>query len=229
MITAPGPTEGLPGRRVAPGWARADRRLVEAAALFPTTVIGDAMHRLGPLSGTIGPMWPGARLTGTACTVWVRSGDNARIHQAISAAEPGDVLVVNGHGSVAHALFGELMALDARRHGVVGLVVDGAVRDVDAMAALGFPVFAAGVCPAGPTKEGTGEIGYPVAVGGVVVAPGDLVVADADGVVVVPKADAAEVLAAAGTKQEWEQEQRAALRGGGPGAPRPSGSARPVT
>lgn len=162
----------------------------------------------------------GTALLGSALPVWVRSGDNYVIHRAIERAAPGDVLVVNGQGSLAHALFGELMCRAAMLRGVTGVVLDGAVRDRCALAELGFPTFARGASPSGPTKEGTGEVGYPVACGGVVVAPGDIVVGDGDGVVVVPLRDATAVLARLATVQQWEAGQRSTLRlPGEPGAP----------
>lgn len=208
MPAAPGGA----GMRVATSWRRAAPELVAEFAALPTAVIGDALHRLGPMAGQIRPVWPGARLAGTALTVWVRSGDNARIHEAIALAQPGDVLVVNGQGSLAHALLGELMALAAAGRGVLGAVVDGAIRDSAALAAGRFPVFARGACAAGPSKEGTGEIGYPVAVGGVVCAAGDIIVGDSDGVVVVSAADGPAVLQRAAAITSWERATRAKLQ-----------------
>jgi regulator of RNase E activity RraA len=197
--------------RVAAEWSRPEESAVQALAGISTTVIGDAMHRLGALSGDIRPMWHGARAAGTAVTVWVRSGDNLRIHEAIALAQPGDILVVNGQGSVMHGVFGELMALAAQRLGIRGVVIDGAVRDRDVLERLRFPVFARAACAAGPSKEGTGEVGYPVAVGGVVCAAGDVVIGDSDGVVVVPAGDTGPVLARAAAVTRWESAVRAEL------------------
>lgn len=146
------------------------------------------MHRLGAMDGGIGPVWPEARL-----------------------AEPGDVLVVNAQGLLAHAVLGELMALAGLCRGRAGVVVDGAILDATALAELRFPVFARGACASGPRKDGTGEIGFPIACGGVVCAPGDLVLADGDGVVVIPAADAEPVLAQAALINAWEDERRTAL------------------
>lgn len=188
-----------------------------------TGVVADAMHRLGAMDGGIGPVWPEARLAGPAITVWVRAGDNALIHEAIALAEPGDVLVVNAQGSLAHAVLGELMALAGLSRGLAGVVVDGAIRDTTALAELHFPVFARGACASGPLKDGTGEIGFPIACGGVVCAPGDLVLADGDGVVVIPATDAEPVLAQAALINAWEDERRTALtaeRPPGPGGAR---------
>ncbi len=205
---------GAPGARVRRSWDRpADHATISQLGRLQTGVIGDAMHRLGAMNATIAPMWAGAALAGPALTVWVRAGDNAVIHQAIALAEPGDVLVINAQGSLTHAVFGELMALACLARGVPGVIVDGAVRDAQSLADLNFPVFACGSCPSGPAKEGTGEIGYPVACGGVACAVGDVVIADADGVVVVPASDAGAVLRQAEAIGLWEGQQRAALTG----------------
>ena len=157
------------------------------------------------------PMWLGAALSGPALTVWVRAGDNARIHEAIALAEPGDVLVIAAQGALTHAVFGELMALACLSRGVAGVVVDGAVRDAAALADLRFPAFARGACASGPLKDGTGEVGFPIACGGVVCSPGDLVRADGDGVVIVPAGDALTVLRQAELIEAWEVERRTAL------------------
>lgn len=171
------------------------------------------MHRLGALDAAVSASWTGARLAGPAATVWVRAGENAVIHEAIGLARRGDVLVVNACGSLPHAVFGELMALACIGRGVVGVVVDGCIRDTKALAGLGFPAFARGSCASGPVKEGSGEIGYPVACGGVVCAPGDVLVGDGDGVVVVPGAHAAAVLEHALAIARWEADRRRALAG----------------
>lgn len=207
----------LPGMRVARRWPRVADDVVSAFAALPTAVVGDAMSRLGALDAAVHPVWPGAHVVGTALTVWVRAGDNAKIHEAIALGQPGDVLVVNGQGCSTHALIGALMARAAARRGIRGAVLDGAIRDVDSVARQGFPMFATGVCPSGPSKEGTGEVGYPVAVGGVVCAAGDLVVADADGVVIVPREDALAVLEQATRVAEWERAEAANLGDTAPG------------
>ncbi len=230
MREVPGLADAGPGARTAPPWARADPRTVEGLRALPATTVADAMHRLGAMDGGIRPLWPGARLAGTALTVWVRSGDNLRIHHALDHARPGDVVVVNGQGSLAHALFGELMATRAHALGVVGLVVDGAVRDLAPLERLGFAVFGRGASGNGPGKEGTGEVGYPVACGGVVCGAGDVVLGDGDGVVVVPRADAPAVLEAArmlcareAVLRAQAREGRPLLEPGPPGGPQDGG------
>lgn len=202
---------GTPGARVRRSWSRPEPALVTDLEKYSTGVIADAMHRLGAMDGGIQAAWAGARLAGPALTTWVRAGDNARIHEAIALANPGDVLVVNAQGSLAHAVFGELMALSCVARGVAGIVVDGAIRDTAALAAGRFPTFARGACASGPLKDGTGEIGFSIACGGVACNPGDVVVADGDGVVVVPLADVVTVLERAREIADWEQQCHADL------------------
>lgn len=170
--------------------------LLSGFAGMPTAAIGDARDRLGMVGPRVRTMWPGARLAGRAFTVLCRPGDNKGIHEALATAERGDVLVVDGGGHSARALMGELIAHRAMNRGIAGMVIDGAVRDVDALREAGFPVWAVGVSPAGPYKSGPFRLGADVSVGGVVVHRGDIVIADADGVAVVPTHDAERVLAA---------------------------------
>jgi len=178
--------------------------VVQRLGALPVANIGDAMQRLGVVEAEIGAVWRGARTAGTARTVEVAGGDNAGVHEAIDILRPGDVLVVNGHGVRDRALVGELIAERLRARGCVGLVIDGAVRDVDDLEELGFPVFARAVTPAGPYRNGPFRVGVPVAIGGVVVHPGDVIVADGDGVAVVPAAEAAAVLGRAEAKHADE-------------------------
>jgi RraA family protein len=170
--------------------------IVRRLGAIPAANIGDAQERIGVASG-LSPIWTGAKLAGPAYTVWTRPGDNLFIHKAIDGAKPGDVIVVNGGGDVSRALIGDLIGIRAKSMGIAGFVIDGAVRDADALAACGLPVFARSVTPAGPYKHGPGRLQIPVAIAGVVVSPGDIVVADADGVVVVRRDEAEQVLAEA--------------------------------
>ena len=183
-------------------------------AKLPTANVGDAMQRLGALSSRIKPVWPGATVVGTAYTVWTRAGDNKVLHEALGLAAPGDVLVVNGEGDETRALLGELMGERAKVNGLAGFVVDGAVRDAEILGEIGMPVFARAVTPAGPFKNGPGRLGVTVAVGGVAVSPGDVVLGDSDGVVIVPRADAETVLAAAEAKFADETARRADIKAG---------------
>ncbi|MFI6426909.1 NAD(P)-binding domain-containing protein [Promicromonospora sp. NPDC050880] len=171
--------------------------LLAAYSGVPTAAIGDARDRLGVVDPRVRTMWPGAHVAGRALTVLCRPGDNQGIHQALTVARPGDVLVVDGGGHPARALIGELIAHRAVNRGIAGMIIDGAVRDVPALQEARFPVWAVGSSPAGPYKSGPYRIGTAVSVGGAVVHPGDVVVADADGVIVVPLAEAARTLAGA--------------------------------
>jgi RraA family protein len=144
---------------------------------------------MGMCDGGIHSLWRGAKIAGYARTVWTRSGDNDAIKRAVDRCQPGDVLVVNGQGDTTRALVGELIAERLRVRGVVGMIIDGAVRDVTELERIGFGVWARGVSPAGPYKYGPGQIDVPVAIGGVVVNPGDLIVADDDGVIVIPPSE----------------------------------------
>jgi RraA family protein len=187
--------------------------LIERFASVPAANVADAQERFGVASGLV-PMWRGARLAGPALTVWTRPGDNLFIHRALDIAQPGDILVINGLGDVSRALIGDLIGIRAKALGVGGFVIDGAVRDADALAECGMPVFARAVTPAGPYKHGPGRLQQPVAIAGVVVLPGDIVVADADGVVVVQRAEAERVLADAEKIEASEAEKRIAYANG---------------
>lgn len=178
---------------------------------LPVANIGDAMDRLGVLDSRIQAVWPGARLAGPALTVWTRAGDNAAVHAAMRLALPGDVIVVNGQADESRALLGELMGGKARAAGIAGFVLDGAARDAADLAELQMPVFARACTPAGPYKFGPGRVGTTIAVGGVAVSPGDIVVGDGDGVAVVPLDEAEEIAAAAEAVFADESVRRARL------------------
>lgn len=192
-----------------PGWRRnpsapsADPVLLEALRGLATSLLSDNMARV---SGTIGltPYHRPRPMAGTAVTVRTRGGDNLAIHRAFDFCRPGDVLVIDGGGEVGQALMGEIMATYAESLGVQGLVIDGAIRDVGAIRARDFPVYARGVTHRGPYKNGPGEINVPVAVGGMVVHPGDVVVGDDDGVLAIAPEDAAAVMEAAQRQGEKE-------------------------
>lgn len=186
-------------------------QLCQRLGALPTPNIGDAMERLGVLDSAIKPVWRGARVTGPAFTVWTRAGDNAYLHRALAEATPGDVIVVNGQGDESRALLGDLIGARARNRGIAGFVVDGAVRDAAGLEGIAMPVFARATSPAGPYKNGPGALGTPVAIGGVAVLPGDLIVGDEDGVVVIPRGRAADVLTAAEDVQRDEAERRRSI------------------
>lgn len=186
-------TLDLTVRVVAP-WVRPAADLVDAFRKYPVANIGDAMDRLGLCDGGIASMWAGARFVGTALPILTTSGDNAAVIKALELIEPGDVVVVNGFGHTHRALVGDQLAQRFAAAGAVGAVIDGAIRDQAHIAELRYPVFARGANPAGPFKNGPGVIGEAVAVGGIVCAAGDIVAADADGVIVIPAQRAEEIL-----------------------------------
>lgn len=180
--------------------------LVEAFREIVTAHVSDNMSRMTGSFG-LNRYNPRGKLLGVALTVRTRVGDNLMIHKALNHAQKGDVLVVDGGGDVSQALVGELMMRFARTRGIVGFVIDGAVRDVAAFANSDFPCYARGVTHKGPYKEGPGEIHVPVNVGGLLVNPGDIVIGDEDGVVALSSAIAPQVLAAA--RKQAEREQKA--------------------
>ena len=176
---------------------RPDQGIVDRLAKLPAANIGDAMDRLGVADSAIQAVWPGAKLAGPAFTVWTRPGDNKGIHAALQLARPGDVIVVAGGADETRALLGELIGERAINLGVAGFALDGAARDAEALGEIGMPVFARATSPAGPYKDGPFRLGTAVAFGGVPVLPGDVIVGDSDGVVVVPREQAAAVAEAA--------------------------------
>lgn len=171
---------------------RPKKELVEKFRNIPVANIGDNMNRLYCVDGSIKSL-NGKPLLGIAFTVHVPSGDNLFLHKAIEMAMPGDVLVVSS-GGAERSFCGELMMMDCKNHGFAGCIIDGFVRDKDGISKLDFPVFARGVTPQGPYKFGPGEINVPVAFGGQVVFPGDIVIGDNDGIIFVRLADAEAIL-----------------------------------
>jgi len=157
------------------------------------------------------PAWPAAHALGPAFTVQGAAGDNLALHHAVSSAQPGEVIVLAVGGEERTAHLGDIIAVAARERGVAGVVLDGAVRDRAQLERVGVPVFHRGTSPKGPGKGGPGALRVPVAIGDVVIAPGDLVCADADGIAVVGAADTEDVLAAARALEEREDEIVAAL------------------
>jgi 4-hydroxy-4-methyl-2-oxoglutarate aldolase len=164
---------------------------------LPSALLHEAMGKRGALNHEVKPVYPGAVLVGTALTIRSFPGDNLMLHLAISLAKPGDVLVAAVGGYTEAGLWGEIASEAAIAQQICGLVTDGAVRDVAAISRLGFPVFARGVCIKGTAKLQAGLINHPISIAGELVHPGDIIVGDDDGVVVVPSAEAETVLEAA--------------------------------
>lgn len=180
--------------------------LVAQAAKLPTATLHEAGKKVGALPSAIKPVAPQFKCAGSAFTVHSPPGDNLWLHRALDIAQPGDVMVVFANGAYEHGYWGEIMTTMAQVRGLAGLVIDGCVRDGVLLGEIGFPVFARGLCIQGTGKDfgAIGWINHPVTMGHVVVHPGDLVVGDSDGVVVIPHAKAAEVVAA-GQRREAEE------------------------
>jgi RraA family protein len=170
-----------------------DASALELLRGIPTAILSDNMGRLFAVGPALRPYHRGGALIGSALTVRTRPGDNLMVHKAVDLAQPGDVIVVDAGGDLTNAIVGEILIALARSRGVAGYVIDGAVRDVDAVAASDFPVYARGVTHRGPYKDGPGEINVVVAVGEQTIAPGDIVVGDGDGVLAVPRSHASRI------------------------------------
>ena len=188
--------------------------LVARFAGAPTGNIVDAQGRVGALDHRIKPVTRACRFAGAALTVDAGPRDNLAAWMGISVAEPGDVLVITTGGYAGAAVTGDLMAGMARNAGIAAIVTDGLVRDLDGLDAVGIPVFALGVTPNSPQKNGPGTVGLPVVVGGVGVAPGDILCGDRDGVVVVARERAQAVVRDLDAVRQREAEIEAAIRTG---------------
>lgn len=183
---------------------RPSKELVEGFKGLPVANIADEMNRFFCVDARIKP-FNNKPMLGTAFTVKVRVGDNLFLHKALELAQPGDVIIVDAQGDTTNSITGEIMMTQAAVNGIAGVVVDGAIRDSEAMKDIDMPVYAVGVQPKGPYKDGPGEINVPVSCGGVVVRPGDIVVGDADGIVIISPADAPVLLVKAKEKLAKEQ------------------------
>lgn len=180
IITAP--TDSI---RVSDVTTRADARLIAGIAASPVALIGDCLQRMGMLHHSIRPVTSHQVMSGTVYPILCREGDNLAIHRALDEVQPGDVLVINGYGELNRSVFGGILGEACQALGVAGVVIDGSVRDVDDLDAMGLPVYARGITPAGPYKNGPGSVGEAVACGGIVAYPGDAIIGDRDGVIVI--------------------------------------------
>lgn len=171
---------------------------------IPVANVSDSMYRITAGGSRLKPMHKSGKLAGPALTVKTRPGDNIMVHKALDLAEPGDVIVVDAGGDLTNAIIGEIMSAYANQRGVAGIVINGAIRDADSIREGLFPVFAAGVTHRGPYKDGPGEINVPIAIDGMVIHPGDLMLGDGDGLLCVPYEATQAVYAAAMERQKVE-------------------------
>lgn len=193
---------------------RAEIADAEALGGFGVATVHEALGRTGCLGPEFRPAWAGASVGGTAVTVLCWPGDNLMIHVAVEQCRPGDVLVVATNSPSTDGLFGELFAVSLAHRGVRGAVLASGVRDVPALREMGFPVWSRAVNVQGSVKETPGAVNVPIVLGGQVVHPGDVVVADDDGVTVVPRGDVTRTLDAAQARVDKENESRAAFARG---------------
>lgn len=188
--------------------------LVQAFKGLPVANVSDCMSRMTSAGPRLRPMHKGGPLAGVALTVKCRPGDNLMIHKALSLSQPGDVIVVDAGGDLTNALFGEIMVATAVARGVAGVVLNGAVRDAEEIGRGDFPLYAAGVTHRGPYKDGPGEINVPIAIDGMVIQPGDLILGDGDGLLCVPFDSAEAILAATRKKMDLEKQMLADIAAG---------------
>lgn len=181
--------------------------IIDRARKLNTTLLSDAMNRTGTMNYKIKPVDNEMKVAGTAITVSLRSGDNLFLHEAIYLGSAGYILVVDGQGNTENAYLGDLMANAAKAMQIEGIVIDGLVRDKMDLIKLGLPIFCKGFISNGPFKEGPGQLNTIISCGGRTVSPGDLIVGDADGVVVIPRNNIKEVLEKAEQKLQYEKKR----------------------
>ena len=193
---------------------RAEAGVVDGLGAAGASTVHEAMGRTGFIGADIRPIQDGVAIAGSAITVSCHPGDNLMIHAAVEVCRPGDVLVVTNTGPSGHGMFGDLLATSLMARGVRGLVIDAGVRDVSTLREMGFPVWSRYVSPLGTVKATPGSVNVPVAIGSVDVRPGDVVCADDDGVVIVPREAAAVTLQAARDRIHREEAKRKRLAAG---------------
>ena len=205
-----------PGLRIRLDFPRLDRALMKRFQDYEVPEISDVLNRLYALDAAIKCQSNKRhRLCGPVCTVHVFPGDNLMVHKALDIAKPNDIIVVDGHGVRGmNAVLGDLVCTKAKHRGIAGFVVDGLVRDMPGIERLDFPVFARGTTPVGPLHRGPGEINYPISCGGAVINPGDVIVADISGIVVIPGECAEDILQRLDAQRAHQQAYLAAVRRG---------------
>lgn len=193
---------------------RADAGVIKVLGNAGTATVHEAQGRTGLLRTYMRPIYAAARVAGPAVTVSCQAGDNLMIHASLDVVQPGDVLVVTTTSESTDGMFGELLGVSCQAHGVAGLIIDAGVRDTTELTAMNFPVWAKAVSAQGTVKSTPGDVNIPVVCAGAMINPGDVIVADADGVVVVPREKAAEVAQASEQRLAKEEKSRQRLRKG---------------
>lgn len=193
---------------------RPDPEAVKILGDLGVATVHEAQGRTGLMKPYMRPIYPSAKMAGPAVTVLCQSGDNLMIHAAVEVCEPGDVLVVTTGSDSTDGMFGELLATSLVAHGVIGLIIDAGVRDVGELTAMDFPVWSRAIHAHGTVKSTAGSVNVPVVCAGASVNPGDVIVADVDGVCVVPRDTVPEVVKSSQARLAKEEKNRQSLREG---------------